>query len=229
MRFLKTALAAFTACIGALLVAWLAVAGITWLGYGRLGVDRQADERLDRFMPAYDVTEHHETRVAAPADVTFAVAATMRLEQSPLISAIFRAREFFLRVPPESQAPPAPLLTQMRQLGWGALSEEPGRFIVMGAVTKPWEKHVTFRALSPEEFAAFHEPGYVKILWTLEAQPVTPDTSVFRTRTRAATTDAEARAKFRTYWAFFSPGIWLIRFESLRTVRAQAERRHRRV
>lgn len=229
MRFLKMAFAVLATCIGALLVGWFAVAGVTWLGYGRLGVDRQADERLDRFMPVYEVTEHHETRVDAPADATFAAAAAMKLEQSPVISFIFRAREVLLRVPPGSQAPAAPLLAQMRQLGWGVLSEEPGRFIVMGAVTKPWEKHVIFRALPPEEFARFHEPGYVKILWTLEAQPVTADTSLFRTRTRAVTTDAEARARFRTYWAFFSPGIWLIRYESLRTVRAQAEQRYRRV
>jgi hypothetical protein len=224
MRFLKMAFAVPAACAGTLLAGWLVFAGIAWLGYGRFGVDRQADERLDRFMPVYDVTEHHETRVAAPADVTFAAAATMSLEQSPVISSIFRAREVLLRVPPGSQAPAAPLLAQMRQLGWGVLSEEPGRFIVMGAITKPWEKRVIFRALPPEQFAAFHEPGYVKIIWTLEAQPVTPETSVFRTRTRAQTTSAEARAKFRTYWAFFSPGIWLIRSESLRVLRADATR-----
>lgn len=229
MRFLKMAFGVPAACIGAFLVGWLAFAGVTWAGYGRLGVDRHADERLDRFMPVYEVTEHHETRVAAPADVTFAAAAAMNLEQSPVISIIFRAREVLLRVPPGSQVPPEPLLTQMRHLGWGELTEEPGRLIVMGAVTKPWEKHVIFRALPPGEFAAFSEPGYVKILWTLEAQPVTPETSVFRTVTRAQTTSADAREKFRRYWAFFSPGIWLIRYEALRAVRAQAERRHRRV
>src|SRR5690348_5099704 len=149
MRLLKMAFAVFSACIGALLAGWVAFAGVTWLGYGRLGVDRQSDERLDPFMPVYEVTERHEVRIAAPADATFAAAANMKLEQSPLINAIFRTRELFLRVPPGSQSPPAPLLAQMRQLGWVVLSEEAGRFIVMGAVTKPWEKRVLFRALPP--------------------------------------------------------------------------------
>jgi hypothetical protein len=34
-----------------------------------------------------------------------------------------------------------------------------------------------------------------------------------------------ARAKFRTYWSFFSPGIILIRFAALRALRTEAERR----
>jgi hypothetical protein len=46
------------------------------------------------------------------------------------------------------------------------------------------------------------------------------------------TTDATARAKFRWYWAKFSPGIALIRWLSLGPVRRDAERRaseHNRV
>jgi hypothetical protein len=35
--------------------------------------------------------------------------------------------------------------------------------------------------------------------------------SIFRTETRAVATDAVARAKFRRYWSFLSPGISLIR------------------
>lgn len=222
MRILKIAFAIPAALIGTFLIGWLAFAGITWLGYGRLGVDRRADERLDRFMPTYQVTEYHETHVAAPAERTFAAAEAMNLEQSPVIRSIFRAREVLLRVPPGAQMASAPLITQMREFGWGVLYEEPGRSIVMGAVTKPWEKHVVFRALPPERFAAFNEPDYVKIVWTLEVQPLSPNTSVVRTVTRATTTDAQARRTFRRYWAFFSPGIWVIRFEALRVIRAAA-------
>jgi hypothetical protein len=82
-----------------------------------------------------------------------------------------------------------------------------------------------FRPLPPDEFAAFDEPGYVKIVWTLRADPVGPHDSVFRTETRAVTTDAAARRKFRWYWARFSPGIGLIRQLSLGPVRREAERR----
>jgi hypothetical protein len=95
----------------------------------------------------------------------------------------------------------------VKSLGWGVLAETPGREIVFGAVTKPWEANVVFRALPPDEFAAFDEPDYVKIVWNLRADPVGPDESVFRTETRVVTTNPAARTRFRWYWSFFSPGI----------------------
>jgi hypothetical protein len=95
----------------------------------------------------------------------------------------------------------------------------------VGAVTKPWEANVTFRALAPDDFAAFSEPGFVKIVWTLRADPDGNDKSVFRTETRAVATDATARKRFRLYWALASPGIALIRRLSLNPLRREAERR----
>jgi hypothetical protein len=53
-----------------------------------------------------------------------------------------------------------------------------------------------------------------------------PSSSVFSTETRVTTTDPMSRERFRRYWAFLSPGIRLIRYEILRLVRAEAERRH---
>ncbi len=95
----------------------------------------------------------------------------------------------------------------------------------MGAVTRPWEPDVVFQALPPDEFATFSEPGFVKIVWTLRADPLDSETSIFRTETRALATDARARARFRRYWAFVSPGIALIRRLSLRPLKREAERR----
>jgi len=86
---------------------------------------------------------------------------------------------------------------------------------------------VVFRPLPPNEFIAFDEPDYVKIAWTLRADAAGPNASVFRTETRIVTTDASARARFRWYWARFSPGIQLIRWQSLGPVRREAERRAR--
>ena len=97
----------------------------------------------------------------------------------------------------------------------------------MGAVTQPWEANVVFRALPPNEFVLFDEPDYVKIVWTLRADAIDPKASIFRTETRAVATDASARVKFRRYWSFLSPGIILIRWASLKPLRADAERRAR--
>jgi hypothetical protein len=119
------------------------------------------------------------------------------------------------------------ILPEMNSMCWGMLAELPGREIVMGAVTRPWEANPQFRALAPDEFAAFQEPGYVKIIWTLRADPIRRGESVFRTETRAIATDPEARKKFRCYWSFLSPGIIAIRGVMLAAVKAEAERRWR--
>ena len=81
--------------------------------------------------------------------------------------------------------------------------------------------------MPPEDFAAFDEPGYVKIVWTLGAEPLSENESLFVTRTRVRTTDEAARRRFRLYWAPMSAGIILIRYLSLPMVRKEAERRAR--
>ena len=101
------------------------------------------------------------------------------------------------------------LAEQMQAIGWRVLAEVPGREIVFGAVTKPWEADPEFRGIPASDFLAFHEPGYVKIAWTLRADAISGDESMFRTETRVRTTDAAARSKFRRYWAFASPGVAL--------------------
>jgi hypothetical protein len=103
------------------------------------------------------------------------------------------------------------------------LADVTDREIVLGAATRPWDADVTFRAVSPQDFAAFQEPGLVKIVWTLRADPIGPDASIFHTETRAVATDADARRRFRRYWAAFSPGIVLIRLAMLRHIKHDAE------
>jgi hypothetical protein len=190
--------------------------------------EREKDELLDRFIPAYDVVERHRIHVAAPAEITLTAAREQDLLRVPLVRAIFRAREIVMRARSTSGERPRGLLATTLALGWGILAEVPGREVVVGAITKPWEADVTFRALPPGKFAAFAEPGFVKIVWTLRADRVDDRTSIFRTETRAVATDAEATARFRRYWAWASPGIRLIRRLSLRPLRSDAEQRARR-
>ena len=118
-------------------------------------------------------------------------------------------------------------LQQMKALGWGVLAEIPGREIVVGSVTQPWKANVVFHALPPQEFGAFHEPGYVKIAWTLRADPTGPGKSVARHETRAVVTDPVAATRFRWYWSTLSPGIKVIRNVALGLVKSQAENRAR--
>ena len=194
-----------------------------WYRYGRPRT-AAADPLLDRFMPTYEVSDHHETRVMAPAASTFAAACAQDLQASPVVRAIFRARALFLRAEHISPRLAHATLDDLRRIGWVLLTEDPGHQVVFGAVTQPWVATPRFRSVPPDDFAAFAEPGYVKIVWSLAAEPRGHDASVFRIETRAAATDEESRRRFRRYWMAFSPGIRLIRHELLRLVRREAER-----
>jgi len=208
--------------------SYAAVAAVNWCRYGRaahLAEEEGGDALLDRFLPRYEVVERHQARVAAPAPITLAAACELDLSRSAVIRAIFKSRERILGARPEPARHPPGLAAWVKALGWGVLAEVPGREIVFGAVTQPWRADVVFRALPADEFAAYSEPGWVKIAWTLRADPLGATASIARTETRAATTDPAARAKFRRYWSLFSPGIGLIRRIALRLVKAEAERR----
>jgi hypothetical protein len=217
---------------GAALAAlgYAAFAGSAWTRYGhatRACRKEEDDPVLDGFMPLYDIVERHHVYVAAPAEITFGVARDLDLTDCALVNSIFRARELMLGAKPAPTGvaePPGIVATALR-LGWGVLSDAAGREIVLGAVTKPWEANPVFRDLLPRDFAAFVEPGFVKIAFTLRADPLDDGGSIFRTETRALATDVDARAKFRRYWALVSPGVALIRRAMLDPIKAEAERR----
>lgn len=211
-------------------------AGLAALGYAglvayhrlRYGQEMMAvnDDSLllDRFIPRPEVVEHHRVRIAAPADIVMSTARSLELLDSRMIRTIFKLRELALGGQPDERRHPAALLPQMQSIGWVVLAERAGREIVLGAVTRPWEASPVFRSVPAGEFAAFREPGYVKIAWTIRADPAGQNESTFHTETRVATTDEETRKRFQTYWSFVAPGVELIRLAMLRPLKKAAEK-----
>ncbi len=199
-------------------------AATTWLHFGRERT-REPDLLLDGFMPAYDLEERHAACIDAPAEATWRAAQHIDFNDSALARTLFFVRTLPTRLRGHAAEPEQQregFLAQAESLGWRRLAEIPGRRLVMGAVTQPWKGEVVFRGLPPEEFAKFAEPGFVKILWTFSVEPRGAERSLFHTETRAVATDAEARRRFRRYWAFVAPGVKLIRLASLALVRRGA-------
>lgn len=223
MTFIRLAAAGATAFTA----GWAGVAALTWLRYGHRRDDLGNAGLIDSMLPDPEVDECHKLHLNVPANVAFETAASLDLQASPVNGAVIALRTLPARIRGVEVREPAAsegLLAETRALGWGPLAEDPGRELVMGAVCQPWEGEVVFRPLPPDQFVDFNEPGYAKIAWTLEAEPDGEGGSTFTTRTRVATTDPEARRRFRRYWAIFSPGILLIRLEMLRLMRASAKR-----
>ncbi len=207
-RTVHRALRTSGAILGLVALGYSGLVAAAWQGYGRpprAAAEHEADGVLDRFMPAYEIVERHKVGVRASADVTLAAAREQDLQRSAIVRAIFRARELAVGAGHRPR-PETPLLSELLTLGWGVLEDLPGKEVVIGAVTRPWEAEVVFHALPADQFASVAEPGFVKIVVSLRADPLADGTSVFRTETPAVATDAEARAKFRRYWSLVSPG-----------------------
>ena len=180
------------------------------------------DALLDRFMPVYDARHHHAARVAAPASRTMAVALAQDLMQPRLVRTLIGIRAWALGAPAATRMPSRGLVADMEALGWAVLEDVPGHEIVMGAATRPWEPSPQFLPLPGRDFVMFHDPGFVKIAWSVRVEALGPDACVVHTETRAVATDAASRRRFALYWAVVSRGTALIRRALLASIRAAA-------
>jgi hypothetical protein len=182
---------------------------------------------LDGFMPSPDIRERFHVTVHAPRDLVMQVATRFDMQSIPIVHAIFRMREILMRVQPTPRVPQG-ILAETHALGWGLLLEEPGALIICGASCRPWEANAGFTPIPPEQFASYAVPDRVKIAWTLEMETLGPELTRFSHETRAISTDASARVKFRRYWRWARFGIILIRLLLLPAVRREAERQWKR-
>jgi hypothetical protein len=203
----------------------IAIASLLVMQRGLGGVSPLRLSAATPFIRKPDVRDEQEIIIRAPVDLVFFQATRIDLQSLPLVRAIFWLRGRLLGDTPVTRRPLG-IVADTMVLGWGLLAHAPGRTLVMGAVTRPWTRNVTFRAIEPERFASFSEPDYVKIAWTLEADPAGPGLTRFRTETRVEATDDAARRKFGWYWLAFGLGIRVIRWNMLRALRRDARKRH---
>jgi len=169
----------------------------------------------------------HQTIIRAPAAFVLDTAWKLNLRSVPLVRAIFRLRAMMLGAKAKGADWSRGFVEELLQMGWGVLAEEKGRYLVAGAACQPWLADVVMKPIPADRFAAYCEPGQVKIVWTLEADPVDEVHCRFSTETRAMGTDAEAQAKFRRYYRRFGVGMVLVRLLLLPALRREAERRWR--
>jgi len=177
---------------------------------------------LDAFIPVFDARERFAVTVRAPAQLVDQVAREFDMQSIPLVRAIFRTREWLMRVTPDPRQPQG-FIAEMQGLGWGTLVDRPGELFVAGATCQPWLGEVRFTAVPPDRFRQFAEPGQVRIAWSLESRAVSPSTTELVTETRVEATDAVARTRFLRYWRWARFGIIPIRWLMLPAIRRAAE------
>lgn len=179
---------------------------------------------IDGFVPRYDVIEHHEILVQAPAQVAYEAVRRLDLARSRVVLALLAIRgvPHLLR----GRIRPARHLDLdfLLRSGFVLLAEKPGVELVFGVVGEFWRPTSGIRPVDASEFAAFDEPGYAKAAWNLAVIPGTDTDSVVLTETRVVCTDARARRRFLRYWRVIGPFSALIRRRLLHFVRDDAQR-----
>ncbi len=94
-------------------------------------------------------------------------------------------------------------------------------YAAFGYVGRPWKPTGEGRNVPADEFAAFDEPGWAKVVMDLSATPA-PEGSLLRTETRIHLTDEHARRAFARYWTVVRFGSNAIRRDWLRAARRRA-------
>ena len=195
---------------------------------------------IDRALPRFDFTRVEHEIVEADPESTYA--AVRRLDflkvHSPLMDAAMWVRgvpDRVARAAGRRTEPPQelPSLTFDGMLvgegalpGWMGLGEDRPREIAFGAIGKFWQMDISWlepMPATPEEFAAFDDPGWGKIAANLSVRPYGGGRSLLSYEARTAMTDAASRTKFARYWTIVSPFVGVIMRATLHTVKADAE------
>jgi hypothetical protein len=180
---------------------------------------------IDRFLPKYDVVEHHERTVHAPVETTYRAVRELDLARSPVVLALLLVRGlphlFTGAVKPSRRLG----LNEVVQTGFVVLAEEPNREIVLGIVGRFWHLSSGVQRIEANEFSGFDAPGYAKAAWNFVVSERAIGLSTVVTETRVQCTDADARRRFTLYWRLVGPFSALIRRVLLRGIKRDAERR----
>jgi hypothetical protein len=177
---------------------------------------------IDRFIGEPDFSDEHHIDIHAPADLVLAVATKMDIQALPIVRSLIwiRGKVMGVRATPRKATA---LLGELKSLGWRVLAHVPGRVYVLGVLARPWIADAGFHGVDAEDYVACCEPDAVKIVASLDAQPIAPTWTRFTTETYVKATDAEALRKFRRYWFVAAYGIVLIRLVILRALKRRAE------
>jgi hypothetical protein len=191
--------------------------------------------QLDQFMPAWQFSEYHSIRIAAPKEKVYVALKQVNANEILFFRTLVWIRRFG-RPGPESilnPPPDTPLLQVATKTTFVVLAEEPNQEFVIGTlIAAPRGWHPGNK--TPEGFKALvasRASGFVPAAMNFRLEDCAPSTgtslpcTLLTTETRVYATDASLRRAFARYWRVIYPGSSLIRSMWLRAIKKRAERR----
>jgi hypothetical protein len=179
---------------------------------------------IDDYLSSYDVAAKYGADVRAPADHVYKAVRGMDLSGSSVIRLLFRLREFpAIFKSRKSQSALGLTLDNLLRSGFILLGEDPPREILLGVVGQFWTSSGCIQKLDANGFRTFDEKGYAKAAWNFSVSERGPGVCALATETRVRCLDEGSLRRFRLYWTLVGPFSGVIRKETLRVVRRQAE------
>jgi hypothetical protein len=169
---------------------------------------------IDRYMDTWDFEMSRHRAVDATPDQTYAALRAIDFAKirSPILRAMLAMgrqlqRRAVRRGEAASPLPDSFTFDNLEAYGRIRLAEEPGSEIVVGALTRPFQAHVTSMKIDPATFAAFDSPGYVKVAASFSVQPYGEKRTLLSYEVRLRGTDEAAKKKLSAAWPFVSPVV----------------------
>ena len=147
-------------------------------------------------------------RVPGSAEVIWAKLRHGALAQAWPVRALFALRGVLMR---ERGASPSVRVDDMHssaeEPGFQVLAEVPPTGFAVGAIGQVWRLAIPFvHVADAQAFAAFRDPGYVKVAWAIDIAPVPGSiTCDVVLEVRVAATDEASSRKFRRYFRVIGP------------------------
>ena len=168
---------------------------------------------LDSWLPEYQFVERHSLRVTTPDLALWNAVKTLTAEEVGVLGALMAIRS----LPAKLSGKRGKLYRKGTPILDAAvmLQEDPPREMVLGLVGQFWKLDGGPRVnvQNAEEFAAFREPGFLRVAVNFEISD-----GMISTETRIQALDESARRKFRVYWMLIRPGSGWIRMAWLKAI-----------
>ncbi len=180
---------------------------------------------LDQVLPTPRKLELSSVELALRPEEAWQLVRHEDLARSSLVKALFALRTLPSRLTGTVEK------VELRLDAIASSPEHPGfrilidetREVVVGAIGKVWQLDIPFVHVDgPAEYAAFDEPGWVKVAWALRVLPFGERDSRVEIEVRVDATDEASWKRFERYWLVIGPGSHLIR----RTLFAALAREH---
>ena len=186
---------------------------------------------IDKYAPKADASETHQIEIEADAESVYQKLWTANLAGSAIIKTLMGLRTLpgvllhptALHLKQPGRWRRAITMQNLIDAGFGKLTEEPGKEIVLGIAGKFWRPTGNVIPFDQTNFDGPVTPGLARAVWNFHLQPLGPRRTILATETRVICGDAASRAKFRVYWMFVRPFSGLIRRLMLQSVKRECE------